>query len=152
MPYNTGMTNAELAAKLRDLRDFLIIAGYEESHATRYTTIARTIEKMPESVEEMKREHRLTEIPQVGKLIALYIKEILDEGVSSKQKEWEKVAPISVLELVRIPGLGPKTASVLFHSYGIDSLASLREADAAGILDGVPGIGPKLRLAIQDFA
>lgn len=58
------MTNGELAVKLRELRDFLIIAGYEESHATRYTTIARTIEKMPESVEQMRREHRLTEIPR----------------------------------------------------------------------------------------
>lgn len=146
------MTNAELAQKLRDLRDFLIIAGYEESHATRYTHIARTIEKMPESVEAMRREGRLTEIPQVGKLIALYIKEILDTGVSSKQRDWEGAAPITVLELIRIPGLGPKTASILFHSHGIDSLAKLKEADARGILDDVPGLGPKLRAAIREAA
>jgi DNA polymerase (family 10) len=145
------LTNAELADKLRDLRDFLIIAGYEESHATRYTHIARTIEKMPESVEQMRREARLTDIPQVGKLISLYIKEILDTGVSSKQLEWEKVAPITVLELVRIPGLGPKTAAILFQSYGIDGLAKLREAETRGILDEVPGMGPKLRETIREY-
>lgn len=143
------MTNEELAQKLRDLRDFLIIAGYEESHATRYTHISRAIEKMPEPVEQMRREGRLQEIPGVGKLVALYIKEILEDGVSSKQKEWEHEAPISVLELVRIPGLGPKTASVLYRAHGIGSLKQLKEADARGDLEKIPGVGPKLLAAIR---
>jgi DNA polymerase (family 10) len=146
-----AMTNAELAQKLRDLRDFLIIAGYEESHATRYTHIARTIEKMPESVEEMRREGRLKEIPGVGSLIALYIKEILEDGVSSKQKEWEPFAPITVLELVRIPGLGPKTVATMYHGHGIDSLKTLRQALDAGIVDDIPGVGPKLRETIRRY-
>lgn len=151
MADNRGVTNAELAQKLRDLRDFLIIAGYEPSHATRYTTIARTIEKMPEPVEDLRREGRLTEIPQVGKLIALYIKEILETGVSSKQKDWEGQSPISVLELVRIPGLGPMIASNLYHGHGIDSLASLRTARDSGILAGVAGLRPKLLAAIDKY-
>jgi DNA polymerase (family 10) len=143
------MTNAELANKLRDLRDFLIIAGYEESHATRYTQIARYIEKLGESIEDVKHEHRLTEIPGVGKLVAQYIREIMDTGVSSKQKEWEEFAPVTVLELVRIPGLGPKTARKLFQEYGIESYAKLRQADDAGILQEVQGVGPKLIEAIR---
>jgi DNA polymerase (family X) len=146
------VTNAELADKLRELRDFLIIAGYEESHAVRYTHIARTIEKMPESVEQMRREGRLTEIPQVGKLIALYIKEIIDTGVSSKQKEWESAAPITVLELLRVPGLGPKTAATMYHSHGIDSLATLRLALDNGVVEEIPGVGPKLLAAIRESA
>jgi DNA polymerase (family 10) len=144
------MTNAELAQKLKDLQSFLIIAGYEESHATRYTQIARYIEKSPESVEQMRKEGRLNEIPGVGKLIQTYIKEILEDGVSSKQKEWEEFAPITVLELVRVPGLGPKTAQTLFQAHGIDSRAKLREAQEAGILEGVTGVGPKLREAIRE--
>ncbi len=145
------MINSELADKLRDLRDFLIIAGYEESHATRYTQIARYIEKMPEPIEDLKREGRLSEIPGVGKLVAQYIREILDTGVSSKQKEWEGQAPITVLELVRIPGLGPKTARKLFQEYSIDSLARLHEADKSGILAEVQGVGPKLIVAIRAY-
>lgn len=144
------MTNQELADRLRDLRDFLIIAGYEESHAIRYTHIARAIEKLPEPVERMRREGRLKEIPQVGPLIATYIKEILDEGVSSKQREWEKEAPITVLELVRIPGVGAKTARRLFLEFGIDGLDTLGKALEAGILDDAEGIGPKTREAMTD--
>lgn len=144
------MTNSELAAHLRDLRDFLIIAGYEESHAFRYTTIARYIEKMPEDVDVLRREGRLKEIPGVGPLIQTYIKEILVDGVSSKQLEWEKTTPISVLDLVRIPGLGVKTARKLYLEHGIYDLASLKLALDSGILDQVQGIGPKLREAIVE--
>lgn len=146
------MTNSELAEKLRDLRDFLIIAGYEESHATRYTQIARYIEKLGEPIEEIMKTRRLNEIPGVGKLIAQYISEIVESGVSSKQKEWESQAPISVLELVRIPGLGPKTARKLFQEYGVDSFAKLKQADEAGILQEVQGVGPKLIQAIRAHA
>ena len=143
------MTNAELADQLRDLRDFLIIAGYEESHATRYTQIARYIEKMPEEAEEMRREHRLGEIPGVGKLVAQYLREILEDGVSSKQKEWEKETPISVLELVRIPGLGAKTARKLYQENGIASLVDLKLADESGMLAEIQGIGPKMIEAMR---
>ncbi|CAN5699747.1 hypothetical protein BH11ARM2_BH11ARM2_06440 [soil metagenome] len=144
------MTNAELAQKLRDLRDFLIIAGYEESHATRYSHISRHIEKMPEEVEVMRREGRLKEIPGVGGLITTYIKEILEDGVSSKQRDWEPVAPISVLELVRIPGLGAKTAKRLFHEFGIASAADLRRALNEGKLEHTSGIGEKTRAAWRE--
>ena len=147
-----NMTNSELAQQLRDLRDFLIIAGYEESHATRYTQIARYIEKLSEPVEDVKREHRLNEIPGVGKLVAQYIREIMEDGVSSKQREWEVNAPITVLELVRIPGLGAKTARKMFQEYGIDSLSSLIKADEGGVLADIQGVGPKLIQAIREHA
>lgn len=145
------MTNLELADALRDLRDFLIIAGYEESHATRYTMIARSIEKMPESVEQMKREGRLDEIPGVGKLIKLYIKEFLETGTCSKIKEWESQAPLTVLDLVRIPGIGAKTARMLFANYGIFSLQALRLALDEGRLNDAPGIGPKTMATMREY-
>ena len=144
------MTNSDLAAKLRDLRDFLIVAGYEESHAFRYTNIARYIEKMPEDVNVLRKEGRLKEIPGVGPLIQTYIKEILEDGVSSKQLEWEKEAPITVLDLVRIPGLGTKTARRLYAEHGVYDLTSLKLALDSGTEDEVSGIGPKLREAIGE--
>ncbi|MBC8066152.1 MAG: hypothetical protein H7Y17_15070 [Chlorobia bacterium] len=146
------MTNAELAQELRDLRDFLIIAGYEESHATRYTLIARSIEKMPESISMLKDEGRLDEIPGVGKLIKLYIREYLETGTCSKRAEWASEAPDSVLELVRIPGVGAKTARFLFQNYGVHSLESLKVAIEEGKLKDAPGIGPKTLATMKDFA
>lgn len=144
------MTNSELAQRLKDLRDFLIIAGYEESHATRYTMIARHIEKLPEPVETLMQEGRLGEIPGVGKLIATYISEILTDGISSKQIEWENEAPITVLEIVRVPGLGAKTARRLWSENGIKTLDELQKAVREGHLDDFAGLGPKLKAAILE--
>lgn len=146
------MTNSELAQELRDLRDFLIIAGYEESHATRYTLIARSIEKLPEPIQTLKNEGRLDEIPGVGKLIKLYIKEYLETGTCSKRAEWASQAPASVLELVRIPGVGAKTARFLFQNYGIQSLETLKTAIEEGKLKDAPGIGPKTLATMREFA
>lgn len=143
------MTNEQLAQALRDLRDFLIIAGYEEGHATRYSHIARAIEKWPEPVEKTRREGRLKEIPGVGPTIQVYIKELLEEGVTSKQRDWESSAPWSVIEMVRVPGLGAKTARTIFGLTGAKSLAELKEAERTGHLDDVPGVGPALKEAIR---
>lgn len=144
------MTNAEIAQALRDLRDFLIVAGYEEGHATRYTHIARAIEKWPESVETLRREHRLKEIPGVGPTIQTYLKELLEEGKTSKQRDWESSAPWSVLEMVRVPGLGARTVRTIFSVTGAASLAGLQQAEREGRLDLIPGVGPALRKAIRE--
>ena len=140
------MTNGELAQKLRDLHDFLIVAGYEEGHATRYMSIARSVEKLNEPVERMRREGRLTDIPQVGKLISGYIKEIIDTGACSKQRDWEENAPFTVVEMCRVPGVGPHTAKTLFQVYDIKSLDELRQAVESGRLDRT--LSDKTRQAI----
>ena len=144
------MTNAELAQKLRDLRDFLIIAGYEESHAARYTLISREIERMPEPIDQVAAGGRLTDIPGVGKLVASYIREILATGTCSKFKDFESSAPLSVLELVRIPGVGAKTARRLFQAFQIDSLGGLKKALDSGMLDYAEGFGPKTLATFRD--
>lgn len=130
------MTNAELAQALRDLRDYLVVAGYEESHAARYTHIARAIEGWPEDLNVVRREARLTDIPGVGKTIAMYIKEFLSEGTCSKYRDWEGTCPRTVLDLVRIPGIGVKSAQRLFQGYGVTDLTTLRIALDQGELEG----------------
>lgn len=137
------MTNQELAEHLRQLQTFLVIAGYEESHARRYSHIASEIEKMGESVVLLRREGRLREIAGVGPSIAGYIKEIIDDGKCSKQVEWERVAPFSITELVQVPGLGLGTARWLVADYGIYSLEALRAAIDANYISGAVGVSPQ---------
>ena len=143
------MSNAEVAHALRELRDFLIIAGYEEGHATRYTHIARAIEKLPEEIATLRREGRLKEIPGVGPTIQTYLKELLDDGVTSKQREWESAAPITVLEMLRVPGIGARTVRLIFGLTGVTTLAQLKAAESDGRLDEIPGVGPALREKIR---
>jgi DNA polymerase (family X) len=134
------MTNRELAAHLRELQAFLVIAGYDELHARRYSHIAHEIDQMGEPVEQLLREGRLKEIQGVGPSTAGYIKEILQDGKSSKQEEWEKTVPFTVVDLIRIPGLGLKTAQGLLHQHGVFSLEALIVAIDTGRLDKVSGV------------
>lgn len=138
------MTNKELADKLRDLYAYLVIVGYDPSHATRYPQIARSIEKLSEPVEVLLKEKRLEEIPKVGKLIAMYIRELMETGTCSKIKDFEYVAPFSVSELTHVPGIGPMKAKLIFELFGAKSFTELKELAVSGKLQGVPGITPAM--------
>ena len=120
--------NDEIAEKLRQLHDILVIGGYEESHATRYSRLAYTISRHPESVEELHREGRLSAISGVGETIAEIIGEFIETGTCTKLEEFAEHTPKTVLELTVLPGVGIKTAKALYDELGIDSLASLGEA------------------------
>ena len=105
---------------------------------------------MGEPIEDLRKEGRLQEIPGVGPAVAGYLKEILEAGKSSKQAEWEATVPFSVVELVRIPGLGAKTAQRLLHEHGVFSLESLKVAIDTGLLGTARGVGKKTLAAWRD--
>ncbi len=143
--------NDEIAEKLKQLGDFLIIGGYEDSHATRYGRLAHTISRHPESITTLHREERLGDIPGVGKTIAEIIAELLETGTCRKMEEWAEHKPKSVLELTKIPRMGAKTARRLYQEHGIDSLAVHRNALENGQLEKVEGLGRKSIATIRDF-
>ena len=144
--------NDEIAGKLKDLYDLLIIGNYEESHAARYPRLAHTISRHPDSIERMKAEGRLTTIPGVSKVIAQIISELIEYGSCKKLDEGDEnftPPPRSVLELTQIDRLGAKTARALYQDHNIDSLAALRVALNNGRLDKVKGIGKGMIATIE---
>ena len=141
--------NDQIAEKLNQLHDLLVIGGYEESHARRYPQLAYTISRHPESILMLYEEDRLSEIPGISKTISGIIGEYIKTGTCEKFEDWAKRTPKTVLELTKINRLGAKTARLLFQEHGIDSLASLAEAIDAGELDYVKGIGKKMKETIR---
>jgi DNA polymerase (family X) len=135
--------NDELAEELERLGDYLIICGYEESHARRYHKLAYQIARYPESALQLHRERRLSEIQGVGTTIAGIISEIIETGTSSKMEQWATKFPKSVLELRDIPGLGAKTIRTLYRKLHIRSLAELKRALDEDKLRDIKGIGKK---------
>ncbi len=135
--------NDQIAEQIKQLGDFLIIGGYEESHATRYSKLAHTISRHPESIVRLYKEGRLGQISGVGGALAKIVNEFLETGTCTKMEEWAKQTPKTVLELTAIPGLGAKTARTLYQEHGIESLGALREALDNRGLDGVKGMGKK---------
>src|SRR3569833_2530345 len=80
--------NDEIGGRLMELGEFLVIGGYEESHAARYPKLAHAVSRYPESVVAMHREDRLRQIPGIGETIAGIVGEILDTGACRKIEEW----------------------------------------------------------------
>jgi DNA polymerase (family X) len=147
--------NDEVAARLKDLADLLVIGGYDPSHAARYPKLAYLISRHPDSVEEMYREGRLRAIPGIGGIVETILGELIETGRSRKTEEaGEGYAPPprTVLELTAIPGLGALTVRRLYAEHGIDSLAALAAALDNGSLDDLPGLGPKMRARVHDYA
>ena len=145
--------NEQLAERLKQLYDFLVIGNYEESHAARYTRLAHTISRHDESLEEMADEGRLHEIQGVSDIVAGIITELIRTGTCRKMDEGDEYStppPRSVLELTKIPRLGAKTARMLYQEHGIDGLAALREALNDGTLIGIKGIGKGMVATIRD--
>ena len=146
------MTNEEIAQKLMELNTILLVADYPEDHASRYPRLAYTISRMEESVAELVAEGSLQEkVPGVGDIVATIITEYVETGTCSKLQEYASDVPETIVELIPIPGLGPKTIKLLYQEVSIDSLLSLRTAIDEGKLKGIKGIGPKTIEKFEEY-
>src|SRR5205807_10188768 len=85
----------------------------------------------------------LQEIPGVGKAIAAKMVELLNKGTFDAWERLTAETPATVLDLLELPGVGPKTTAMLHQKFKIASLADLRKFAHGGGLEMVDGIGAK---------
>ena len=128
------MTNAQLAKELTQLHDILLLGGYDESHVAPYARLSYRIARLPVSAALLQKEGRLAEIPGVGPAFAALLSEYLLTGTCKKRLLWEQRVPKGVLQLLAIPGVGVKTASLLYRKCGIESLEDLEKAVRQGTI------------------
>jgi DNA polymerase (family X) len=137
--------NAEIASHFDELASLYELDGASSYRVVAYRTAAKNIRDSGASVAEMAREGKAEELPGIGKAIADKIGSLLEQGtIPSADKLKERIPP-GLVEVTRIPGLGPKRVKQLHDHLGIESLDELKGAAAAGGLDDVPGFGPKAR-------
>ena len=146
--------NDEIAVKLKELHDLLVIGGYDASHAARYPKLAYVISRHGESIIALHEQNRLRELPGVAQTVETILCEIIETGPCHKMTVADVEAgytppPPSVLELTALPGLGALTARRLYTEHGIESRAQLAAALDSDALIGFKGLGPKLRDAIK---
>jgi DNA polymerase IV (family X) len=92
----------------------------------------------------------LQTIPGVGKAIAGKVVELLNRGSFDAWDRLTAETPESVLELVEVPGIGPKTAALLHQRFKVSSREELKKFIADGGLEMVDGIGPKTAERIKE--
>ena len=107
------MKNPEVANRLNEIGDMLDILGEDTFRVISYHRAARAVEATTEDVEDLARQGRLSEIPGVGSAIAEKIEEYVTTGQIGYHEELRGKFPPGVLELLRVPGLGPKRVRVL---------------------------------------
>ena len=137
------MRNAEIALAFDELADLYELDGAVVYRVGAYRTAAKAIREARVSVEELAREGRAEELAGVGKTIAEKIDSLLETGSIPAAQKLKAKFPPGLVEVTRIPGLGPKRARKLFEELGVDSLDKLKQAAEAEQLRTVQGFGPK---------
>lgn len=108
-----------------------------------YRKGARVLRELQEDLDEIRSKGSLKNIPGIGEALAKKIIEYLETGKISKHLQVKAEVPDETLQMMQIPGLGPKTAWQLYSKMNISNIDQLREALEAGKLRDMPGMGPK---------
>jgi DNA polymerase (family 10) len=137
------MRNGEIAEAFEELASLYELDGAVVYRVLAYRNAAKSIREAGVSVEEMAREGKADELAGIGKTIAEKIVTLLDTGSIPSADKLKKRIPSGLIEVTRIPGLGPKRARALHEQLGIESLDDLRKAAEDGRLKDVPGFGSK---------
>ncbi|HQE24427.1 MAG TPA: DNA polymerase/3'-5' exonuclease PolX [Candidatus Atribacteria bacterium] len=149
------MKNREVAKLLEDIATLLEMKGESRFRVVAYEEAARRIESWPEPIEEVWKKGKLREIPGIGESIASKIEEYLSTGKLSYLEELTREIPPEVIQLTAIPGVGPKTAKLLYDQLGIKSIEDLEKAIAEQKLRQLPRLGAKseekIRKGIEMF-
>jgi DNA polymerase (family 10) len=134
--------NEQVAALLREYAELTVITGGDVFRVRNYEKAARSIRGWPEDVGQLDLK-ALRAIPGVGASIAAKIAEFNSTGAIKALDELRAKIPAGVLELTRVPGLGPKRALQLSRELGVQSVDDLAAAIKAGRLDGLAGFGAR---------
>lgn len=136
------MENAAIARVLNEIADLLELRGDNPFKIRAYRNAAATVTDAGERIADLPPD-RLLGLPGVGKDIAGRIRELVDTGQAGLHRDLCVEFPASLLDLLRIQGLGPKTVALLFREQGISTIDALEAAGKAGVLRGVKGLGAK---------
>jgi DNA polymerase (family 10) len=140
------MENEAIARRFYRLATLMEIRGDDPFRLRSYRNAAEAIEVWPTELKDIAAAEGaagLQTIPGIGKAIASKVVELLERGTFDA---WERVTaetPATVLDLLEIPGIGPKTAALLHQRFKVSSLEDLKKFVAGGGLEMVDGIGPK---------
>jgi len=145
--------NEAIARRFYRLAALMDIRGDDPFRLRSYRNAAEAIETWPIPLEKIAAAEGISglqAIPGVGKAIAGKIIELFDRGTFDA---WERIiaeTPETVLDLLDIPGIGPKTAALLHQKFKVSSREALKRFVAGGGLELVDGIGPKSAQRIKE--
>ena len=145
------MNNEKIAETLSQLADLLEFTGANAFRLRAYRNGSRIIKELPESINSMiESEQDLTKLDGIGKSVSEKCHELCETGSLKQMEELLTEVPKSVLDLLKVPKLGPKKAAALFNELGIENLDQLKKACEAGQVSDLSGFGKKTEAQILE--
>jgi len=145
------MNNQKIADTLDQLADLLEFTGTNPFRLRAYRNASRKIAAMTDSIATLvEKGEDLTKLEGIGKSTAEKCKALVVDGKLKQLDELLQEVPKTVLEMLRIPGLGPKRAAIIFNQLGITNLPDLKVACEAGKIRELDGFAAKTEQTILD--
>ncbi len=138
-----------MAATLEEIALLLELAGENPFKVRAYQAGARAVLTYPGDLDAAVRSGELAAVKGIGKSLGGVIQELVIRGEAALHQELRSRIPAGLLELLQVPGLGPKKARVLYDQLQITSLGELEYACRENRLLALPGFGAKSQEAIR---
>ena len=137
------ISNAELARIFNEIGDMLEILGEVVYKAVAYRRVADAVERYPDDVAALYRRGEPPTLPGAGAALTAKLAELADTGRLEYHDRLRAQVPDGLLDMLRVPGVGPRTVRLLHETLQIDSLEALRAAADAGGLRHVKGLSER---------
>ena len=140
---STTPTNGEIAAAFDELGDLYELDGASIHRIVAYRNGARAVRESSKQVAQLALDGQATTLQE--KIVALTTTGEIPALVKLRSK-----FPPGLVDMTKLPGLGPKRARRLYEELGLDSVAALQEAATAGRISELKGFGPKAEQALLE--
>jgi DNA polymerase (family 10) len=139
----TLISNAEMARVFNEIADMLEILGEVVYKAVAYRRVADAVERYPQDVSELYRVGTPPKLPGAGAALSAKLAELSEAGRLEYHERLRAQVPSALLDLLRVPGVGPRTVRLVHTELGIGTLEELRAAAETGQLRGLKGLSTR---------
>jgi DNA polymerase (family 10) len=143
------MKNLKIMEIFEQMADIMEILGDDRFRINSYRKISRIIGDLPTDIEILLQTGQLGDIPGIGKSSIAKIEEFIKTGKVSAHQELMKKIPANLLDLLAIPGMGPKGVKAVYDKLNVTNISDLTEAIESGKLAELEGFGEKKAQALK---
>ncbi|MFM7397583.1 MAG: DNA polymerase/3'-5' exonuclease PolX [Verrucomicrobiota bacterium] len=144
------MEPKDIAAVLDEIATLLELTGENPFKIRAYSAGARALESLPEDLDTLIAEGRLGDLPGFGEALVEKVTELRRKGELAFHRKLKASIPGGLLEVLQIPGLGPKKVRALWKELGVEDIAKLKEVCDSGAVAELKGFGAKTQAKILD--
>jgi len=145
---DSSVTKSDVARIFEEMAEILDILGENPFKVRSYENAARVIESLPGDIGEMLTSGALLEVKGIGKSIFSHIEELYRTGKLGVHDEVKAKIPAGLLDILRIPGMGPKKVKAVYEKLGVKSIDELEQAANDNKIAALDGFGTTTQIKI----